>query len=186
TLFKYYISNVTLSNSQTGDIYKEKDSYHLINPTEDKKSFTLKDIPLKKFDRISFALGIDSAATLSTDQPGDLNPNNDMAWNWNTGYIFIKLEGNNIKANTADNHGFILHVGNNVNYKIYTFPIAENVTFTDAQPFNARITADANAMLHAPNIIDLNTAFNVMGGPNAARIAENYSEGLFSLKEIKK
>ncbi|MFC5271480.1 MbnP family protein [Adhaeribacter terreus] len=185
TLLKYYISNVTLTNSETGEVFKEKDSYHLINPTESKSSFTLKDLPSKKFDHLSFAIGIDSAANLSTDQPGDLNPNNDMAWNWNTGYVFVKFEGNNIKPNAADNRAVLLHVGHNANYKTVTFPINGGVTFAADRIFNANLRVDANALLEGPNVIDFNTLTNVMGGPNAAKIAENYSDGMFSLHEVK-
>ncbi|MBK0404905.1 hypothetical protein I5M27_18080 [Adhaeribacter sp. BT258] len=185
TLLKYYISNVTLTNSENGEVFKEKDSYHLINPTENKTSFTLNNVPAKKYDRISFAIGIDSAANLSLDQPGDLNPNNDMAWNWNTGYVFLKFEGNNMKPNAADNRAVVLHVGHNVNYKIVTFPITGDVTFAPDKAFNANIRVDANALLESPNVIDFNLITNVMGGPNAAKVAENYSDGMFSLIEVK-
>jgi hypothetical protein len=185
TLLKYYISNVTLTNSQNGEVFREKDSYHLINPTENKTSFTLNNVPQKKYDRLSFSIGVDSVANQSLDQPGDLNPNNDMAWNWNTGYVFLKLEGNHVKPNNGGNQGVLLHVGNNVNYKTLTFPITGDVTFAPDKIFNANMQVDVNALLEGPNEIDFNTIFNVMGGQNAAKIAENYADGVFSLTEVK-
>ncbi len=180
--FKFYASNVKLRNSQTGDEYQEPISYHLVHPKGDIPSYTfeLKDVPTKAYDEIVFFVGIDKERNASIDAIGDLDPNNNMAWNWNTGYKFILLEGDVFKAND-EKGGLALHVGTDTNYKEIKFKVSP-MKFKDTE---AEIEFDTEIMtiFDAPNVIDLSETSTIMFGATADKVAENYAK-MFTLKQI--
>ncbi len=96
--FNYYISNVKLRNRETGDFYLEPESYHLIRSRSDNAGqqyfLEISDIPAQRFTEMEFSIGVDNAKNYSIDHIGDLDPfNNNMVWDWNTGYKFLLLEG---------------------------------------------------------------------------------------------
>ncbi len=93
TTFNYYISNVKLI-AEDGTSFAESESYHLISQSEpSSKSFSIKNVPAKKYISISYTLGVDSIRNVSGAQTGALDPANGMFWTWNSGYIFMKFEG---------------------------------------------------------------------------------------------
>src|SRR5687768_8309631 len=133
TKLKYYISNVKLINSQTGKTFSEPNSYHLIDPSVQKTTFNFKGVPVKGYDRIQFSVGVDSVQNSRTDQKGDLDPNNEMAWDWKTGYKFFIMEG------FSGSQGLVFHVGNNANFKTLTFPLNQTISFQKAKPITATV-----------------------------------------------
>lgn len=109
TKFNYYISNVKLKKAD-GGYFVEENSYHLIRHIDSITNFQMKNIPDGNYTGIEFLLGVDSLHNVSGAQSGDLDPANLMFWDWNTGYIFYKLEGRFNNANHSDEE-FALHVG---------------------------------------------------------------------------
>jgi hypothetical protein len=63
---------------------------------------TISGIPAGTYKGVKFLIGVDSAKTVQGAQTGDLDPSNGMVWDWNTGYIFVKLEGKSPVAGTID------------------------------------------------------------------------------------
>lgn len=180
--FKYYISNVKLRNTQTGRVYTEKNSYHLIEQQKGKTSFVMNRIPVKGFDVLEFSVGVDAVQNASTAKTGDLDANNNMAWDWNTGYIFMRFGGFQVKKGVQVK-GLRFHVGDNVNYKTFTFPLSQ-VNFVKNKPYTARIGANINELFRTPQLIDFDVMYDVMDGSDATTIANNYETGMFTLDEV--
>ena len=98
TTFKYYISNVSLI-AKNGQSVAIPDSYFLVNAAD---STTLNqqitNIPEGKYTGISFIIGVDSLRNFAGAQTGVLDPAKGMFWSWNSGYIFVKFEGQSSKS----------------------------------------------------------------------------------------
>jgi hypothetical protein len=184
TKLKYYISNVKLTNTATGKTYIEKNSYHLIAPQENKIGFKLAGIPVKDFDMLEFSMGVDADANSRTDQTGDLDANTDMGWDWKTGYKFLNFGGEKISKDAAKQHALIFHVGGNQNYKTYTFPLGQTLTFQKDKPYILHLEANLNELFRNPNIINFDLINNVESGPNMEKLAENYGTGMFRIKSL--
>jgi len=93
--FKLYISNLQfISNENPENNYIEKDSYHLLMfQSKNSYSLILNNISLEPYDKIRISIGIDEEANRSINNHGDLDPTNQMAWNWTSGYKFLLFEG---------------------------------------------------------------------------------------------
>lgn len=182
----YYISNVKLKNSVTGKTYVEKKSYHLISAKDNAITFNAKGIPVKEFDQMEFSIGVDAAQNTQIDNTGDLAVDNGMAWDWNTGYIFFKLEGQKLANNPASAFSISLHIGENMNYRTVQFALPQKVSFETNKNRTAQIEVDLLKLFNNPgNILDLDTYGSVSHGPDpkAAKIANNYAT-LFTIQNI--
>jgi hypothetical protein len=102
SILKYYVTNISLSSSVSGQSVTVPSSYFLINEADStSRFFTLKNIPEGEYDRISFIIGVDPARNTSGAQSGALDPVNGMFWDWNTGYIMAKMEGSSPQSGSA-------------------------------------------------------------------------------------
>src|ERR1700746_1185644 len=107
--FKYYISNIHLQKKDGTEFISP--DYFLINEDEESsKNIILNNIPDGEYTSISFIVGVDSAHNCSGAQSGALDPANGMFWAWNTGYIFLKLEGKS-KFSGGPGGIFEYHIG---------------------------------------------------------------------------
>jgi hypothetical protein len=184
TNFKYYIGQVQLNKSD-GTYYKS-DEYYLIQEDEaESKKILLDNIPPASYTSISFIVGVDSLHNCSGAQSGALDPVNGMFWAWNTGYIFLKLEG---KSPASANSGQIFE------YHIGGYKSPENSIRNISLPFenplrigeiqhSLIIRADVSEILKNPNKIDLSKTSTISDTHNAGIIADNYSD-MFTLQEI--
>lgn len=173
--FKYYISNVILTDSETNTQYVETDSYHLMGQ-DFNSAIELGMIPSANYDQITFSIGVDEVANSRTDQTGDLDPNNDMAWNWNSGYKFVVLEGEFIHQSTQERTGLVFHIGNNQNYATVTLPLSGLAAGKSA---SISLETAIDELFSNPNtLVPSNLASTtVMGGPVADQIGQNYANG---------
>jgi hypothetical protein len=88
----YYVGDFTLSNDEESLIISN--NYYLINEEKPlSKNILIPDIKAGTYNNISFNIGVDSVHNCSGLQTGDLDPAFGMFWAWNTGYVFLKLEG---------------------------------------------------------------------------------------------
>lgn len=178
--FKYYISNVELKNSATGETYVEPESYHLISE-DGNKSIDLGMVPSSDYDQLVFSIGVDEVANGKTDQTGDLDPNSDMAWNWNTGYKFLVLEGEFTNSKTSERQGLVMHIGTNANYKT----IIQNLSRVRAGKSTTLIlSSNLDELFLDPNTLQLSEleSTTIMFGEMAGKVAENYSDGFITVK----
>jgi hypothetical protein len=187
--FKYYVSNIKLTKTD-GSIYQVPESYLLVDAAKPETFFNkIGEIPTGDYTAISFLIGVDEARNLAGAQTGALDPTNGMFWTWNSGYIFVKLEGNSPQS-TAKDKSLTFHVGGIVapNNTVRT----TKTTFTEANPL--RIRTDKNPQLHfkvdaaslftGKQEIDFAKLNFTMGGADATIIADNYVNGLFKLDHI--
>jgi hypothetical protein len=188
TKFKYYISNVGLSNN-TNISVTEKESYHLIDEViPANQSFTM-PLPVSKYSTLKFTLGVDSTRNVSGAQTGALDPLNDMFWTWNSGYIMAKLEATSPQS-TAVNNRIQYHVGgfsgaNNV-LKNCTINVDAGsiLDIREGKTSEIIIAADVNTWWQGTadvRIAQDNTCHSP--GSLANKLAGNYTN-MFQLKQV--
>ena len=183
TKFNYFISNIVLTNSNNGT-YIETNSYHLIRHSSGSAfSLVLNNVPEANYQSIAFMLGVDSTRNVSGTQSGDLDPANvsDMFWSWNTGYIFLKLEGSAPKVPTSDKK-FQFHIGGyggtyatqrKFNLNLGSTLAAVKTTATPT----VQLSANVNEIFSKPNTLDFKTQYNILNqGVNAKFVADNYAD----------
>jgi hypothetical protein len=183
--FKYYIGNLQFVRAD-GSAYTV-DNYFLVNALDDATThIKLYGVPEGAYTSIRFIIGVDSAHNCSGPQSGDLDPVNGMFWAWNTGYIFMKLDGKS-PASKAPGHIFEFHIGgykapNNCIRAIslhFPYPmIVEN-----CKSSVLTIKADAAKVMDNQNTIDLSKMYSVTDYHNATLIADNYAD-MFSIAGI--
>ena len=184
---RYYISNISLKEANGKSV--PSPGYYLIDEAvKESKSIILKDIPEGKYSELNFILGVDSIHNCSGAQSGALDPVNGMFWTWNTGYIFLKLEGH---ATVSKSTGQILeyHIGG---YK-YPNNCIRNINLKlgdkcnivkSANTTNITIKTDIAELFKTPKTIDISKYSSVTDFQNATMIADNYSD-MFSILGIK-
>jgi hypothetical protein len=180
SLVRYWVSNIALENSQ-GEVITFPDGYYLVEETPDntRKSFQLENVPTGEYTKITFAIGVEEATNASIDAAkGELSVEVGMSWNWNTGYIFLKTEG----QFGAENTDFKFHVGTNPNYHSMEFMPEGGL----------KVKANKMTMLHYEVALEslfegvsLSETPVVMVGPadTAAKIAKNWS-GMYHLHHV--
>lgn len=184
--FKYYISNLELSNTATGKTSSAADFYHLVdNFKADSKNFEAR-FEAGTYDKIRFLIGVDSTRNVSGAQTGALDVSLGMFWTWNTGYVFAKLEGTSPAA-TTPNQEFTYHIGgfrtgeSALRYVEFTIPAPG--TLTVGSGANGQVAIMANVSTWFNRIHDLpiaGSSFIHSPGPAAMQYADNYS-GMFTL-----
>jgi hypothetical protein len=185
--FIYYLSNVVLTKSD-GSKYTAANSYHLLNFTNGSTpSFTLADVPAGEYTAVDLLIGIDSLRNCSGSQTGDLDPVKGMFWTWNSGYIFLKLEGK--APQSPVNDAFTYHIGGykgvnksqravKINFGSMVLKPAAGAT---AQ---LQLKTDVAEFFKNPTQLDVSTSYYVMNeGAAAAAIADNYKD-MISLKGV--
>lgn len=180
--FKMYVSNVQVAAQ--GSSYTESDSYHLLAPNEGQSeiALSLTGVPRATYDKVSFGIGVDSVANTKLDAPGDLNPSNQMAWNWNVGYKFLLLEGEFTRADTTV--PLVFHIGFNRNYAVQTLTFSEPIDLTKEASAEVVVSVDLSELFKNPNTIDFATYSNLMTQSEVDLIAENWGAGFITLKGI--
>ncbi len=109
TKFKYYIANIALSRKEGKPV--KYNNYFLIDEEKPgSKKVVLENIPDGEYVSVNFTIGVDSIYNCSGAQSGALDPINGMFWTWNTGYIFMKLEGSS-EFSSAPNALLEYHIG---------------------------------------------------------------------------
>ncbi len=108
--FNYYISNIKLIR-EDGYIFNETESYHLIKHLDGVNSFSFSNLPEGNYNNIEFLIGVDSLRNVSGSQTGALAISNNMFWEWNSGYIFFKLEGDYKSPIQQIKNSYAIHVG---------------------------------------------------------------------------
>lgn len=188
--FNYYISNIVLTKTG-GGTFSEPESYHLIKHDEaNTTSFSIKEIPEGPYSKIDFLIGVDEARSTSGSQTGDLDPANQMFWDWNTGYIYLKLEGEYKSVSTPTTQPFAIHIGgisatkSESAVKPVSFPLSgTTIAVTKGKTSTVYFNLDLAEMFKNPEVIDLDTYGSVIGGSSSVKLAKNYAD-MFSVSKI--
>ncbi len=178
TTFKYYISNIVLTKAD-GTIYKQPESYYLVDEDQPaSKLITLKDVPGGEYAGLTFTVGVDSVRNVSGAQTGALDPTQGMFWTWNTGYIFMKLEG---YSPQSERGGLTFHIGGfqKPNNTIRTLSPSLNnskmLVAAGKEP-QVHLKVDVLEMFQTPQVIKFADLSTSMGGPSSVTIADNYRD----------
>ncbi len=116
TTFNYYISNIKLLKADGSSYVVPRDSsYFLIREANAaSQEVTLNNVPVGDYTGIEFMVGVDSLKSASdpAQRTGVLDVANPevMYWAWNSGYIFLKLEGAS-PASTIASGKYNYHIG---------------------------------------------------------------------------
>ncbi len=187
--FKFYLSNFEFESASSNETFKVADSYLLFSADREKNTFE-REILLKKgeYSKLNFSIGVDSIKNTSLDNTGDLDISNSMAWDWNTGYKFVVMEGKyfNDISNPTIFIPLVFHIGLNQNYKKVNLSFDsindKGIFSTDNKKMVLRV--DLNDFFSSPNQIDFNEINNIMGGGKSLLLSQNYENGFVTLKEI--
>ncbi|WP_019297373.1 MULTISPECIES: MbnP family protein [unclassified Leisingera] len=175
--FRFYISNIKLSGED--GTYLEPDSYHLVRFGAGNESFAveLNNIPLRSYSGLSFSIGIDEQANASIEPRGDLDPNSQMAWNWEVGYKFVVFEGSLILDDAI--LPLVYHLGFDENRRDLQFslPAEEQLSSTSAKNFKV----DVMELFSGASAFNMAQTQSVkFDRQDARRLAENYA-GMISI-----
>jgi len=169
--FQMYLSNFSVGTAQAET--QLPDTYKLLNFRNRTASFASLSVPKSlPITHLSFHFGIDSVRNLSLDTVGDLDPSNNMAWNWKQGYKFLLLEGKCITTEGAE-RGLVYHVGGAGAYK--KIGLGERTPLPDT----VRIKVDVLSFFNGRHQISLSAHNSVMSGEIAEKVAENLQNGAF-------
>ncbi|GGF18566.1 MbnP family protein [Hymenobacter cavernae] len=185
TKFNYYISNIKLKKAD-GTEFVQPDSYYLVKESDaTSHHFTIPDVPIGDYTSINFTIGVDSLHNVSGAQRGALDPSNDMFWSWNSGYIFLKLEGT---SPDSPSKALVFHIGgfmkpyNTIRTVSPSFNGKTVMVRTDHTP-EIHFHADVLKMFTGMRFADASSTSH-SAGANAVRVADNYAAGMFSVDHI--
>jgi hypothetical protein len=193
TKFNYFVSNIRLRKEDGREFAVPQDSsYFLVQ--EDKpasQTISLSNIPAGNYTGISFVVGVDSLRSLAdiSQRTGVLDPglNDGMYWEWNSGYIFMKLEGQSAVAPAAQNNAFFFHIGgfgggyngkktiNNL--RTITIPFKTDVANVQSGATPAvRLKTDVLAIFNGTTRLSIAQNPSVMFDAYSTNIADNYAQ----------
>ena len=197
TTLNYFVSNVKLTRTDGREYVVPQDiSYFLIKeavPTS--QTITLPNVPAGSYKSVSFVLGVDSLrSTMEVgrrtgvlDPAGDHTSANGMYWSWNSGYIFLKLEGTSPSAPTdaTGKNTFRYHIGffggrdtrtiNNL--KTVSIPFDSDVArVAPKQRPTVTVQADVLKLFNGPATVSIAKNPEVMISPYSQTVATNYAQ----------
>ena len=203
TKLNYFISNIKLTKTD-GTVFTvpQDSSYFLIKEDTKATQFvTLNNVPFGDYKAVEFMVGVDSLRNTAPNEKrkGVLDPGGSMAddgmyWEWNSGYIFVKLEGTSSKGNPVNNK-FYYHIGLFGGYSQRTVNNTR-VVKVEFGSLKAPVTEKATPEVHL--LVDVLKVFDgpgtnlsiekfnsVMGGQQekSQQIANNYAK-MFTLDHI--
>jgi hypothetical protein len=185
---EYFISNVELVKAD-GSTTKEAASYHLIQVTggTTKEEFLVKNIPAGQYTKLRFMVGIDSVHNSSAAYAeGDLSDH--LAWDWNTGYIFLKTSGQYLSTATPKSYQpFGYEVGKNYSSRIVEIPLPTTTQIDDTHNPKVHLHANLKNIFGGPNVIDVKANPTITGEPKyktvSGQVADNYA-GMFRIDHV--
>lgn len=180
--FNYFISNIVLTRSDNST-YSETYSYHLVKHSSPGTAvITLTNVPAGAYTSLSLVLGVDSAMNVSGAHTGDLDfvTASDMFWDWNTGYIFLKLEGSSPISGAPDK-SLTFHIGGyggpNKAQRNFSLGLGTGATVSGGLIPQVHLSVNAAELFKTPNPIDFSLKYNWVGaGPTAKIYADNYAD----------
>lgn len=186
TKFRYYLSNFSFTD-ENDQVVKPAPEYFLISEdSAASKKVVLTGLPLGRYKRVSFMIGIDSIMNCTGAQNGALDPIYGMFWTWNSGYIMAKLEGTSPSSRYPD-HSLQFHIGGyrgaHQSQRMVQLKVPFIVTAQKTPVIN--LVADAATWFNGATPIRFSETSGFMTpGTIADRIADNYSH-MFSVKTNK-
>lgn len=192
TTFNYFISNIKLQRKDGTEYVLPQDStYHLIKQSDPKSRDINLRVPADDYTALTFIVGVDSVMSTSdlTRRTGALDISGGMLdgmyWTWNSGYLFVKFEGDSeqAKADQTGQHKFRYHIGGYGGYKKASLNNIKTVKLDLPNPKNLRqdvqavinIQADVLKIFDGTKAMRIADNATVMFGEQSKVVADNYS-----------
>lgn len=192
SMFDYFISNIRFTK-ENGEVFTvpQKDSYFIVKHSDAaSKKFIVPGVPQGKYKEIKFIVGVDSMRNTMdvSERTGALDVGGKaqgMYWSWNSGYIFVKMEGTSPAAplnQTTGQRGFRFHIGGfgGMNSKtinnIKDITLVSDKTFTveESKTPHAHIFVDASKLMNGSTNVSIAQNHTTMFNPFSVNIANNY------------
>lgn len=184
TLFAYYISNIRFNRADGSGAYVQPNSYYLIDgytrPTT--LDFAIDSVPSGTYNSITLTIGVDSTRNVSGAQTGALDLIWGYFWGWNSGYIFMKFDGQTSKS-PADAKDLEYHIGgfrspyNTI--RTVTLPLPNSIQIARGKKAVIDVEADILKVFDTPHQMDFTRLQKIHDpGPEAAMVADNYANML--------
>ncbi len=182
---RYYISNIKLKTT-TGTEWIQPESYYLIDLSIPGSAIiNIPDVPAGDYTEVTYTIGVDSTRNVSGAQTGALSPANNMFWSWNSGYIFMKFEGESPQVTG----GFAYHIGgykaveSALHTNTHGFAGAMMMVKPGATP-QLHLKVDMKQLFDGANALSVVTTQMVhMPGPDAQKVAGNFHQ-CFSFEHL--
>lgn len=195
TSFNYFISNIKLYKKDGKEyVIPQDSSYFLIKENDPASKQINLNIPEGKYTAITFTIGVDSLRSTMdiSHRTGALDISGGMVdgmyWTWNSGYIFMKFEGDCEQApiDRTGQRKFRYHIGgfggynkpsiNNI--RTVTIDLSKKGLVKAKKNNNSRVLIEANALQVFNGRTKVSIAKNsaVMFGDFSKLISENYTE----------
>ncbi len=199
-LLQYYVSNIKLRTTDGREYAVPADSsYFLVRENGDKSEVKLQNVPAGDYNTVSFVVGVDSLRSVAplSERTGVLDPSGeaaDMYWTWNSGYVFLKLEGGSTAIKDGDGK-FRFHIGGFGGYTSATINNLRTVNITAPSGMVAGVRsgkphaphihlfADIEKLMDAKQQVSVAAHSMVMFDDFSATIANNYAN-MFSVDHI--
>jgi hypothetical protein len=195
SLLNYFVSNIEFIRTD-GSVYviPQDSCYFLVRHNQPETKVIRLTIPQGKYKAVSLVIGIDSArSTQGADRrQGVLDVGaqaRGMYWQWNSGYIFFKMEGKSPASPDSLKNSFYYHIGGYGGFDSKTLNNirVKNLTFQQPLRVFAKKLATVTIAVDVKKFFEGNLSLKVgehpsiMWGPLSTQIADNYV-GIFSLK----
>ncbi|HNR21232.1 MAG TPA: hypothetical protein PKN75_15165 [Bacteroidia bacterium] len=177
---RYYISNIVLIKNDGSELALSG-KVLLVNPAT--QEYELGEVPVGSYKGFKFLLGLDS--TTNHSDPTTYSASNPLSiqspsihWSWNSGYIFMKIEGQvdtTLAANGPLDLQYFYHVGLDQLKRTIDFSTSP-FTVVSGSDYEIGLEFD---LLQALNNVDMRTenethSFNNL--PLATKIADNWQD----------
>jgi hypothetical protein len=177
-------------------------SYFLVQESKtETQTIKIADVPAGNYTEMSFTIGVDSlrntmdiAKRTGVLDPANNTGENSMYWSWNSGYIFLKMEGLSplAPADGAGNKKFRYHIGgfggyssktiNNIKTITCKFGTSEATVRKDLTPA-VHTLVDALKLFNGTTNLSIKDNSTVMFAPFSVNISANYAN-MFSVHHI--
>ncbi len=200
SLLQYFISNIQFTTADGKQYTVVQDScYFFIQQSDSASQYCTVYLPAGNYTAVNFIVGVDSVRCTSniSKRRGVLDPSaTDMYWGWNSGYIFLKMEGFSSSApqDAAGLNKFRYHIGgfggfksptiNNIKTIQLAFPQNEILNTTNTHHSTIEINADIMKLFNGSTSLSIAAHPSVMFDPYSKTIADNYAN-MFSVLAIK-
>jgi len=189
TRLSYLLGGFALEKTGGGWV-ELSDQFAWLDAATGRDGFTIGKIPAGEYRALRFTVGLDSET--NTGDPAKhaayhpLNPNlNGLHWTWQTGYIFLALEGMFSERGTQVPRGFSYHFAREPNRAVITLPVQLNIAAASA--LGVKLSFDVAALFNAPRRLsparDGESTHSRVGDPLAAALKANLP-GAFQIRQI--
>lgn len=209
-LLRYYITNIKLEGPN-GEVFEDNvhvdaagtEGVYLIDESDLSTGLImLNDVPAGEYNNITFTVGVEENGVQDGAAGGNLDPATcNMFWNWNSGYVAIKFEGQSAVSPGGTSgfetlegveKGILYHIGGwkdvdgtafVYNNKTLSIPFDTNAKVESGQQPHVHMVFDVLSLFDGDNRIDF-TGNNNVHKPVDGKPAADNIPGAFAFDHI--